>query len=619
MFGEMMKTAVTALFYCFSQLGRLAEAAPVPMMGMGTLRPSGIPQAQDASRDGCPCPMFQLSAMEATTEFVVESPDVVYGPDAIEAQYEYRTTCVSREGGVLKVYPTSTRFTFRTVRQVPRLGVMLVGWGGNNGSTLTAAVLANRLRLSWPTRTGRKEANYYGSLTQAGTVSLGLDAEGQEVFVPFSALLPMVAPDDLVFDGWDISSVNLAEAMRRAQVLDWGLQEQLWPHMESLRPRPSVYIPEFIAANQSARADNLILGTRAQQLEQIRRDIRDFRSSAGLDKVIVLWTANTERFCEVVPGLNDTAENLLRTIQLGLEVSPSTLFAVASILEGCAFLNGSPQNTLVPGALELARQRRVFVGGDDFKSGQTKVKSVLVDFLIGSGLKTMSIVSYNHLGNNDGQNLSAPPQFRSKEVSKSSVVDDMVQSNPVLYAPGEEPDHCVVIKYVPYVGDSKRALDEYTSELMLGGTNTLVLHNTCEDSLLAAPIMLDLVLLTELCQRVSFCTDADPEPQSFHSVLSLLGFLFKAPLVPPGSPVVNALFRQRSCIENILRACVGLPPQNHMLLEHKMERPGLTRGGPVVAACPVPCKKGPAPTAPNGCTGDANGHSQVDAPQMPTT
>ncbi|XP_008588983.1 PREDICTED: inositol-3-phosphate synthase 1 isoform X2 [Galeopterus variegatus] len=403
----------------------------------------------------------------------------------------------------------------------------------------------------------------------------------------------MVAPNDLVFDGWDISSLNLAEAMRRAQVLDWGLQEQLWPHMEALRPRPSVYIPEFIAANQSARADNLIPGTRAQQLEQIRRDICDFRSSAGLDKVIVLWTANTERFCEVVPGLNDTAENLLRTIQ----------------------------NTLVPGALDLAWQRRVFVGGDDFKSGQTKVKSVLVDFLIGSGLKTMSIVSYNHLGNNDGQNLSAPPQFRSKEASKSNVVDDMVHSNPVLYAPGQEPDHCVVIKYVPYVGDSKRALDEYTSELMLGGTNTLVLHSTCEDSLLAAPIMLDLVLLTELCQRVSFCTDADPEPQTFHPVLSLLSFLFKAPLVPPGSPVVNALFRQRSCIENILRACVGLPPQNHMLLEFKMERPSpsFRQAVPVAATCPAPGKKGQAPTASNDCTGNANVYLQAGAPQMPTT
>ncbi|XP_040846747.1 inositol-3-phosphate synthase 1 isoform X1 [Ochotona curzoniae] len=546
--------------------------------------------------------------MEATAaaEFMVESPDVVYGPEAIEAQYEYRTTRVSREGGTLKVQPTSTRFTFRTARQVPRLGVMLVGWGGNNGSTLTAAVLANRLRLSWPTRTGRKEANYYGSLTQAGTVSLGLDAEGREVFVPFRALLPMVAPNDLVFDGWDISSLNLAEAMRRAQVLDWGLQEQLWPHMEALRPRPSVYIPEFIAANQSARADNLIPGTRAEQLQQIRKDIRDFRSGAGLDKVIVLWTANTERFCEVVPGVNDTAENLLRTIELGgNEVSPSTLFAVASILEGCAFLNGSPQNTLLPGALELACQRRVFVGGDDFKSGQTKVKSVLVDFLIGSGLKTRSIVSYNHLGNNDGQNLSAPQQFRSKEVSKSNVVDDMVQSNPVLYGPGEEPDHCVVIKYVPYVGDSKRALDEYTSELMLGGTNTLVLHNTCEDSLLAAPIMLDLVLLTELCQRVSFRTDADPEPQAFHPVLALLAFLFKAPLVPPGSPVVNALFRQRSCLENTLRACVGLPPQNHMFLESRMERPGpgLKRAGFRASASPVPPKKGASSPTPN-----ANGH-----------
>ncbi|KAK2109170.1 hypothetical protein P7K49_014335 [Saguinus oedipus] len=285
--------------------------------------------------------------------------------------------------------PTTTRFTFRTARQVPRLRVMLVGWGGNNGSTLTAVVLANPLRLSWPRRSGSKEADYYGSLTQAGTVGLGLDAEGQEVFVPFSALLPMVAPNDLVFDGWDISSLHLTQAMRRAKVRDWELQEQLRPHMEALRPGPSVYIPEFIA-------DNLIPGSRAQQLEQIRKDISDFRSSAGLDRVIA------------VPGLNDKAENLLRTTELGLQVSPSMLFAVASILAGCAFLSGSLQNTLLPGALELACQRRVFVGGDDLKSGQTKVKSVLVDFLISSGLKTMSIVSYNHLGNNDGQNLSAP-------------------------------------------------------------------------------------------------------------------------------------------------------------------------------------------------------------------
>uniref|UniRef100_A0A674HEB2 inositol-3-phosphate synthase n=1 Tax=Taeniopygia guttata TaxID=59729 RepID=A0A674HEB2_TAEGU len=408
--------------------------------------------------------------------FLVESPDVTYSQDFIEAKYTYSTAHVCRENGVTKVRPCSTRFTFRTGRQVPRLGVMLVGWGGNNGTTVTAAVLANRLGLSWMTKTGRKTANYYGSLLQASTVCLGTGPSG-DVYVPFRDLLPMVHPNDIVFDGWDISSLNLAEAMRRAEVLEWPLQEQLWPHMEKMKPRPSIYIPQFIAANQEERADNVLSGSMA---EQIRRDIRDFKESSGVDKVIVLWTANTERFCDIVPGLNDTADNLLRAIERGLEVSPSTLFAVASVLEGCAYINGSPQNTFVPGAVELAAQRRVFIGGDDFKSGQTKLKSVLVDFLVGAGLKTKSIVSYNHLGNNDGKNLSAPQQFRSKEISKSNVVDDTVQANPVLYGPQDKPDHCVVIKYVPYVGDSKRALDEYTSEIMMGGTNTIVIHNTCE-------------------------------------------------------------------------------------------------------------------------------------------
>uniref|UniRef100_A0A8C0FLD8 inositol-3-phosphate synthase n=1 Tax=Bubo bubo TaxID=30461 RepID=A0A8C0FLD8_BUBBB len=456
----------------------------------------------------------------------------------------------------------STRFTFRTGRQVPRLGVMLVGWGGNNGTTVTAAVLANKLGLSWMTKTGRKKANYYGSLLQASTVCLGTGPSG-DVYVPFRDLLPMVHPNDIVFDGWDISSLNLAEAMRRAGGLDWPLQEQLWPHLEKMKPRPSIYIPEFIAANQEERADNVLRGSMAEQVEQIRRDIRDFRESSGVDKVIVLWTANTERFCDVVPGLNDTADNLL-------------------ILEGCAYINGSPQNTFVPGAVELAAQRRVFICGDDFKSGQTKLKSVLVDFLVGAGLKTKSIVSYNHLGNNDGKNLSAPQQFRSKEISKSNVVDDTVQANPVLYGPQDKPDHCVVIKYVPYVGDSKRALDEYTSEIMMGGTNTIVIHNTCEDSLLASPIILDLAILTELCQRVTFCTEADPEFQGFHSVLSIVAFLCKAPLVPEGTPVVNALFRQRSCIENILRYPWG-----------RANTSGTQRSGsvgPSARGCPAPTR-----------------------------
>jgi len=286
--------------------------------------------------------------------------------------------------------------------------------------------------------------------------------------------------------------------------------------------------------------------------------------------VIVLWTATTERFADLIEGVNDTADNLLHSIEAGHEeISPSTMFAVAAILEGCSYINGSPQNTLVPGVLELAKIHNVFVGGDDFKSGQTKMKSVLVDFLVSSGIKVTSIVSYNHLGNNDGKNLSAPKQFRSKEISKSGVVDDMVASNRILYEEDEHPDHVVVIKYVPYVKDSKRAMDEYTSEIFMNGLSTIALHNTCEDSLLAAPLMIDLVILTEMMQRIEYKTPQMAEFTRFESVLSILSFLLKAPVVNEGAPVINALFKQRACIVNVMRACIGLPPVSDMLLEHQ--------------------------------------------------
>jgi len=450
---------------------------------------------------------------------------------------------------------------------------MLVGWGGNNGSTITAGILANKLGLSWHTKEGVHKADFLGSLTQSSTVRLGLNEAGESVYIPFKNMLPMVEPQDLVIGGWDISSMNISLAMARAQVIDYDLQRQLAPHLESLQPLPSIYYESFIAANQSTRADNLIPGTKQEQLDVVRGQIRAFKAANGLDKVIVLWTANTERFSSIEEGINDSAASLLAAIARGEEeISPSTIFATASILEGCSYINGSPQNTFVPGVMELAEQQKVFICGDDFKSGQTKMKSVLVDFLVSAGIKPVSIVSYNHLGNNDGRNLSAPEQFRSKEISKSNVVDDMVESNRLLYEPGEHPDHCVVIKYVPYVGDSKRAMDEYTSEIFLGGRNTIVMHNTCEDSLLASPIILDLAILCELCERITIkrAADEDTSFERFHTVLSLLSYLMKAPLVPPGTPVVNALAAQRQSIINIFRACVGLPPENYMLLEHKI-------------------------------------------------
>ena len=444
--------------------------------------------------------------------------------------------------------------------------------------------MANRMNLTWKTKEGEKRSNYWGSLMMASTVRLGNDARtGNGVFTPIHNLLPMVHPSDIVWSGWDINRMNLGDAMRRSKVLDYHLQEQLYPYMKDITPLPSVYFPDFIAANQSDRADNVLGGTKQEQMEQIQKDISDFKAKHKLDKVIVLWTANTERFASVEEGVNDTAENLLASIQRDeSEVSASTVFAVASILEGCTFINGSPQNTFVPGVIELARRKECFIAGDDFKSGQTKMKSVLVDFLVNAGIKPVSIVSYNHLGNNDGKNLSAPSQFRSKEISKSNVVDDMVASNSILFEKDEHPDHVVVIKYVPTVGDSKRAMDEYTSEIFMGGTNTIVMHNTCEDSLLATPLIYDLVILGELCERIRIQTDGN-DWEAFHPVLSLLSYMLKAPLVPNGAPVVNALFPQRQAIINVLRACLGLAPENHMALEHRLES-SLAKAGKEQAA-----------------------------------
>ncbi|KAJ0427082.1 hypothetical protein BJY00DRAFT_271654 [Aspergillus carlsbadensis] len=507
--------------------------------------------------------------------FTVNSPNVEYTDAEIKSTYAYHTTDVTRNAdGKLVATPKAATYQFKVDRKVGKVGLMMVGWGGNNGSTVTAGIIANRRDLTWETKEGPRAANYYGSLVMSSTIKLGTDSKtGEEINIPFNDMLPMVHPNDLVIGGWDISSLNLAESMDRAQVLEPTLKQLVRKEMAELKPLPSVYYPDFIAANQEDRADNVLEGTQASwaHVEKIQADIRDFKTQNGLDKVIVMWTANTERYADILPGVNDTADNLINAIKSGhSEVSPSTVFAVACILENTPFINGSPQNTFVPGATALAEKHNAFIGGDDFKSGQTKMKSALVDFLINAGIKLTSIASYNHLGNNDGKNLSSQKQFRSKEISKSNVVDDMVAANHILYKKDEHPDHCVVIKYMPAVGDNKRALDEYYAEIFMGGHQTISLFNICEDSLLASPLIIDLVILAEMMTRISWKADDAAEYKGFHSVLSVLSYMLKAPLTPPGTPVVNSLAKQRSAVTNIFRACVGLQPESDMTLEHKL-------------------------------------------------
>lgn len=515
--------------------------------------------------------------MVFVTDFKVVAPHVRNSVDHIEADFEYTRSVVAvGPAGCAEVRPVQEAYVFRTEKAVGRVGVMMVGWGGNNGSTVTAGIIANRENLTWRTKEGVQTPNYHGSIVKASTVRIGTDETGESVYVPLSNMLPMVDPNDLVLGGWDINGDNMAVAMRKAQVLDVNLQDKVEPFLEGMCPLPAVFYPGFVAENQADRANNVVPGDdKEAHVQHIRDDIRKFKADNNLDKVIVMWTANTERFVDEIAGVNDTADNLLASIDTSHpEVSPSTLYAVASILEGSPYINGSPQNTFVPGCIQLAERKGVFIGGDDFKSGQTKFKSVLVDFLVNAGIKPTSIISYNHLGNNDGKNLSAPSQFRSKEKSKSNVVDDMVRSNPILYPKGSKgPDHVVVIKYVPNVGDSKRAMDEYTSDIFLGGKSTIVTHNTCEDSLLACPLIIDLVVLTELSTRIKYRRSTMGSFAHFHPVLSLLSYMLKAPMVPKGMPVVNSLFKQRAAIENVLRACVGLPPETDMRLEHRAVQP----------------------------------------------
>jgi myo-inositol-1-phosphate synthase len=503
----------------------------------------------------------------------VESPNTKIVDDAIISDYRYISTSVEESAGSLIAKTTTKTYTFKTGTKVPKTGIMLVGLGGNNGTTFVGGLLANKMNMTWHTKKGIQHPTFFGSITQATTTKIGIHGP-KEIFAPLKSLLPLVDPNDLLVTGWDISGMDMGEALRRAAVFDYDLQEKLYPLMKDMKPLPGIYYEDFIALNQKERASNVLKGTKQENLEAIRQHIRDFKTQNSLEKVLILWTANTERWTNDVIGVNDTGDNLLKGIKNNhSEISPSTIYAVASILEGCSFINGSPQNTFVPGVIELADKHKVFLVGNDFKTGQTKMKTMLVDFLVSAGIKPRSIVSYNHLGNNDGMNLSQDSQFKSKEKSKKSCVDDIIDSNALLHKRGESIDssidHAIVIKYIPSAGDSKKALDEYVSEIFMGGQHTLSIYNVCEDSLLATPIILDLLLLTELFERIEYKNEANPTFRRFDTILSTLGYLMKAPETRDQCPLVNSLIRQKNGIENLFKICRGLPVEDNLLLDYR--------------------------------------------------
>lgn len=514
------------------------------------------------------------------SHFGISKNDNIILPNKKIVKYTHRTNKVIKfdDNKTYKIEPHKEIYEFLRDDTIPeKHGLLIIGLGGNNGSTLMASVIANKKKLQWEDKTGIKYANYYGSLTQSSTIRVGIDNKTkQHVHIPFSKLVPLVDPNHLVIHGWDISSSNLFQACQNAQVLEKPLLDQLKTDLENIQPWPGIYLPTFIAQNQTSRANHLIesKSTVLDYVREIGKNIRQFKEENKLDKVTILWSGTTERYIDESTEYHQNSDKLLQYIEkkesiLEQNISPSQIYCMAAILEKCTFLNGSPQNTFSPAIIDLAFEYDAFLGGRDFKSGQTKFKSVIVDFLISAGFKVESIVSYNHLGNNDGKNLSEDLQFKSKEISKSDVVLDMVQSNHILYEPETHPDHTVVIKYVPFVKDSKRAMDEYITTIFMNGRQTISTYNICEDSLLAVPLMLDMVLMAEWMTRIKYREpNTFKQFQPFGPVLPILSYWFKAPETNQESdPVINALFKQHRAITNFAMAVLGLNLDHDLPLE----------------------------------------------------
>ena len=481
----------------------------------------------------------------------------------IENQYNYNYVKID-DGDNFTIL--NNKVNIRTHLKNSRIGVLLVGIGGNNGSTFTASILARQKDVEWENKNGKHKVKFLGSIYEYGSINIGYK-NNKPYTKLIKDLININSPEEIVVSGWDICNDDLYTACKKNKVLDLNLMNKIEDELKNIKPIKSICYDGFIAKNQKDRANNLKQFKRNKwaDLLIIKSDIESFKIKNNLDKVVVVWTASTERFNK---GNWKTSEDLLNSIkESDYEVSPSIIFATASILSGCIFLNGSPQNTICTAILDLANKKKCFIAGEDFKTGQTKLKSVLVDFLASSGIKPLSIVSYNHLGNNDGKNLNEQPQFESKEITKKNVIDDIVEENPELFN-NKKPDHCVVIKYIPAVGDSKRAMDEYYSELYLDGRSTIAIHNTCEDTLLAVPLILDIILFSEYFSRIDFKLE-DKSITTFTSNLSLLSLFFKAP-IDDGYPIINAFFKQRYALDNFIKASLGIPINDFLNLHNRI-------------------------------------------------
>jgi myo-inositol-1-phosphate synthase len=413
----------------------------------------------------------------------------------------------------------------KPLRSGEKLAVLLPGMGAV-ATTAIAGVAAVKRGLAAPV----------GSLAQLGHL---VEADGR-VGPLLRDVLPLASFGDVVFGGWDPIPDDVYAACLRAKVLDRELVEPLREELSAIRPMPAVFDTAWV---RRLDGPNVKRGTLREKAAALQEDIRGFMARNGCSRAVMVWTGSTEVYAEI-----GAAHRTLAAFEAALDrddptIAPSMIYAYAAITCGVPFLNGAPNLSQdVPALQELALERGVVTGGKDFKTGQTLMKTTIAPMLRARLLGLDGWFSTNILGNRDGEVLDDAASFKTKEVSKLGVLDTILdpRQHPELYA---HVDHKVTIHYYPPRGDNKEGWDAIDIFGWLGYPMHIKVNFQCRDSILAAPIVMDLALLGDLAQRAG-----EKGPQEW------LSFFFKSPVVAPGNVAVHDLFQQQTNLHERLRA-----------------------------------------------------------------
>jgi len=436
----------------------------------------------------------------------------------------------------------STKENTRIAPADGTLGVLIPGIGAVS-TTFMAGIEAIQRGLGQP----------IGSLTQLGTVRLGKRTEGRTPRI--QDFVPLAKIEDLKFGGWDIFEDNAYEAAVHAQVLERTLLDKVREPLEAIRPMKAVFDQNYVRRLHGTNVKTG--GSKMDQAEMLMEDIRQFRQSTSAARLVMIWCASTEVF-----HTPSAVHQSLKDFECGLQksdpdIAPSQIYAYAALKSGVPFANGAPNLTTdTPALLELARERQVPICGKDFKTGQTYMKTLIAPGLKARMLGMSGWFSTNILGNRDGEVLEDPGSFKTKEESKLSVLEHILQPElyPQLY---NELYHVVRINYYPPRGDSKEGWDNIDIFGWLGYPMQIKIDFLCRDSILAAPLVLDLVLFLDLAQRAGM-----------KGIQEWLSFYFKSPMTAPGLYPEHDVFIQLMKLKNTLRWMRGEDLITHLGLEY---------------------------------------------------